>query len=255
MQNIGKCKLCQLERPLLNKSHIIPDFMYKSLFDEGNILYKCAPADLVKGKGRISKLPTGEYEGGLLCSKCDNEIIGGYETYARNALYGKVNESSDLPECANFITYDGIRFTKCRNLHYKDFKLFLLSILWKASISKREFFKDINLGPYEDTIRQMILTGDPKEEGTFPILMLTWLNDISFDSGLVGQPGINRQENGVRYIFPIAGITYIFHVSPTSLRKDIKEFILSSRNEATLLHIPEGKTEKLFMTYFGVNKS
>ncbi|MDP2210019.1 MAG: hypothetical protein Q8K98_14780 [Bacteroidota bacterium] len=255
MQTIGKCKLCQLEKPLLNRSHIIPDFMYASLFDKDHKLNKFAPADYIEGDKHISRPSSGEYESNLLCSQCDNEIIGRYETYARKALYSKVDETSDLPECENFITNGGLKFTKCKNLHYKEFKLFLLSILWRASISNRDFFKEVNLGPYEDTIRQMILSGDPKQEETFPILMMTWLNDKSFATDLVGQPGINRKENGIRYIFPIAGVTYIYHISPVSLKKDLKEFILSSKNEATLLHIPEGKSKEFLMTYFGVNKS
>jgi len=254
MQTIGICKLCQNEKPLLNKSHIIPDFMYESLFDEGHKLYKFAPAELVKGEGRISRPSSGEYEGGILCKKCDNEIIGGYETYVRNALYGKVEESSDLPQCANFITEKGIKYTHCKNIHYKEFKLFLLSILWRASISSREFFNEVNLGPYKDTIRKMVLNGDPKEAEVFPILMMTWLNDKSFSTDVIGKPGINRKEKVVRYIFIIAGITYVFHVSPTSLRQDLKDFILLSTDEVRILHVPLGKMKDLFSSYFGIGK-
>jgi hypothetical protein len=102
MQTIGNCRLCHSERPLLNKSHIIPDFMYATLFDQAHQLNKFLPADYIEGNKLVQKPHTGEYEGGLLCSTCDNEIIGGYEAYARKALYGKKEDSSDLPECANF---------------------------------------------------------------------------------------------------------------------------------------------------------
>jgi hypothetical protein len=247
----GICKLCQLERPLLNKSHIIPEFMYQSLFDNGHKLNKLAPAELINGKGRISRPSAGEYESSLLCEDCDNKIIGGYETYARNALYTKEDGRSGLPECTNFITNGGVKFTRCRNLRYKEFKLFLLSVLWRASISSREFFKEVSLGPYEEPIRQMIYNGDPKEADIFPILMMTWINDKSFPTDLVGQPGINRNENGIRYIFIIAGVIYVFHISPTSLRHDLKEFCLLPSNEIALLYIPEGKSRKLFSSYFG----
>jgi hypothetical protein len=252
MQTIGKCKLCHCEKPLLNESHIIPDFMYKGLFDKGHRLNKFAPAEFIKGNKRVSRPPTGEYECGILCATCDNEIIGGYETYARKALYGKVEEySSDLPECANFKTTSGVTFTHGKNVHYKEFKLFLLSILWKASISSRPFFKEVNLGPYEETIRKMILSGDAKDEETFPIVIMTWLNDKSSSSDVVAQPGINKKEKGVRYIFPIAGVTYVFHISPSSLNPDLREFILSSKDEAYFLHMPKGQALKLLLTYSG----
>lgn len=254
MLNTGKCKLCLLEKPLLTKSHIIPSFMYDSLYQKGTHIYNFAPAAIMEGKGRISKVPTGEYEGDMLCSQCDNEIIGGYESYAHKAMYGKVEVDKDLPEFADHITEQGIKFRKCRNLHYKEFKLFLLSILWRASISTRDRFREVNLGPYEDAIREMILNGEPEEENKFPILIVSWLNDTSMPSDLAGQPGINKKEKGVRYVFPIAGVTYVFHISPPSLRPDLKEFVLSSKNEASILFVPDGKARKLLMTYFGASK-
>ena len=252
MQTVGKCKLCLSEKALLNESHIIPSFMYQGLFDKGHRLNKFAPAEYIAGNKQVSRPPTGEYEGGILCADCDNKIIGGYEAYARKALYGNIEEySSGLPESGNFRTSEGVEFTHVKNLHYKDFKLFLLSIVWRASISSRPFFREVNLGPYEETIRQMIISGDPKGEETFPIVIMTWLNDKSSSSDVVAQPGVNKIEKGIRYIFPIAGVTYVFHISPTSLNPDLRQFILSERNEAYFLHIPKGQALKLLMRYSG----
>lgn len=226
--------------------------MYVSLFDEGHRLNKLSPVNFIKGNKHVSRPPSGEYEGSLLCAQCDNEIIGSYETYARKALYGDPNGNTDLPECANFKTTGGIGFTHCKNIHYKEFKLFLLSILWRASISSRPFFREVSLCPYEEEIiRQMILNGDPKDAETFPILIITWLNDKSASNDVVAQPGVNRQDKGIRYIFPIAGVTYIFHMSPISLDQNLKGFILSAKNEAFLLHIPAGHSTGLLLTYFG----
>ncbi len=254
MAKTGKCKLCLLEQPLMDKSHIIPAFMFDSLHQKGTQIYKFAPAELLGGNGRITELPSGEYEEGILCSRCDNEIIGGYELYAHKAMYGKEVVDNDHPEFADRITEQGVKFRKCQNLHYKEFKLFLLSILWKASISTRDIFREVNLGPYEDVIREMILNGDPKEDDKFPILIVSWLNDNFTTSDLVGEPGVNKKQKGVRYVFPIAGVTYVFYISPTSLRPDLQEFVLSSKNEASIVYIPDGKAKKLLMTLFGASK-
>lgn len=252
MLKTGICKLCKLEKPLLNKSHIIPEFMYKSLFDNGHKLNKLIPVELFKGQGRIERLSSGEYEGGLLCKECDNTIIGGYETYARNALYANEGDYSDLPECTNFITTGGVKYTRCGNLHYKEFKLFLLSILWRASISSRDAFNRVKLGPYEEPIRQMIYKGDPKEALVFPILMMSWINDKSFPTDVIMPPEINRKENGICYIFPIAGMAYVFHISPSSLWPELREYILLPSNEASFLYIPEGRSSELFLSYYGL---
>jgi hypothetical protein len=254
MLKTGICKLCQLEKPLLNKSHIIPEFMYESLFDNGHKLNKLVPVELFKGQGRIQRPSSGVYESGLLCKECDNTIIGGYETYARNALYAKEGEYSDLPECTNFIT-NGVKYTRCKNLHYKEFKLFLLSILWRASISSQDVFNRVKLGPYEESIRQMIYNGNPKEALDFPILMMTWINDKSFPSDIIMHPEINRKENGIRYIFPIAGMVYVFHISSVSLRQELREYILLPSNEASFLYIPEGRSSDFFLSYYGIKNN
>ena len=64
MQARGTCKLCQNEKLLLNKSHIIPEFMYDSLFDSDHKAMVFSPSDRLMGKGIVQKPSTGEYESG-----------------------------------------------------------------------------------------------------------------------------------------------------------------------------------------------
>ena len=252
MLQAGKCKLCHNVKPLLNESHIIPDFMYSELFDKQNKINKFAPAEYVKGNRRVLRPSSGEYEGGILCRECDNVKLGGLENYARQALYGGTLPVEDSPICQNFMTADGIRFTRCRNISYRKFKLFLLSILWRASISSREFFEEVNLGPYEEELRQMLIDEDPKREEDFPIIIFTWLNDQSMPRDIVGQPGKNRAEDSIRYVFIIGGMTYVFYVSPGGLQGTLRPYTLLLSNEATFFHIPEGKTWELWQSYFDV---
>jgi len=248
----GKCKLCHNVRPLLDKSHIIPEFMYSGLFDEHHKINKFAPAQYVKGNRRVMRPSSGEYDSGILCQECDNKKLGQFETYARQALFGGKLPENESPDCQNVQTPEGVKFTRCRNLSYKKFKLFLLSILWRASVSKREFFNEVSLGPYEEVIRQMLLNEDPKGEEDFPIVMFTWLNDQSMPRDIVGQPGKNRATKGIRYVFIIGGVTYVFHVSPGSLPPMLRPYVLLTTNEATLFHIPEGKTWELWQSYFNM---
>src|ERR1039458_3087349 len=82
------CKLCLRDTQLINKSHIIPDFMYKELYAKDHQFYAFFPNDTEKGKGHVKRQRSGEYEGGLLCEDCDGKLIGGYESYASKAIYG-----------------------------------------------------------------------------------------------------------------------------------------------------------------------
>jgi hypothetical protein len=52
-------------------------------------------------------------------------------------------------------------FTEINGLDYAMFKLFHLSVLWRAGVSTREEFRNVKLGSHEDVIRQMLLRDDP----------------------------------------------------------------------------------------------
>jgi len=53
---------------------------------------------------------------------------------------------------------------------YTAFKLFHLSILWRASLSSHNFFRAVSLGRYEQKIRHMIWEGEAGPEEHFPII-------------------------------------------------------------------------------------
>lgn len=110
-----KCKLCLQEKQLIAKSHIIPDFMYEELYDDNHKIRVVPASEFGKVKPRIKMPSSGEYEGGLLCSDCDNKLLGGYENYARKAIYGGALRDSECPECDNFKSQDGVKFTLQEN--------------------------------------------------------------------------------------------------------------------------------------------
>ncbi|MDP2884832.1 MAG: hypothetical protein Q8P51_07420 [Ignavibacteria bacterium] len=246
------CGLCRQEKPLQRESHIIPDFMYADIYDEHHKLHRFAPAEYIEGNRRVARPSSGEYESDILCQTCDNAVIGKYETYGSRALYADESESPNDPTFEHGTTETGIPVTRVTNLDYQAFKLFLLSILWKASISGRPFFADVRLGPYEEQIRRMILDGNPGRAQDFPVLLLSWLADDSMPHDFVGQPGKNRATNGIRYVFPIAGITYLYHVSPNSMVPGLMPFTLFPSNVGSILYVPRGKGRELFSTYFGL---
>ena len=115
-----KCKLCLEEKNLLKKSHIIPNFLYSALFDEKHRIHLVS----IKNDKNLSsrKLQSGEYEGEILCAKCDNQILGELERYVNRVLF---HEKPDVTE--NRKNEKGMKYTYCANLDYTKFKLFLLT--------------------------------------------------------------------------------------------------------------------------------
>ncbi len=146
-----KCSLCLQEKKLI-KSHIIPEFCFKHLYDQGHKYHNLSTSmdenNFTRQKGIWER---------LLCLECD-QYLSRFETYAAKIIDEDIYRRFFCSE--NPITLSGIDYPK--------FKIFQLSLLWRASISKNQFYSGIRLGPHEDKIREMILhenPGKPHEYG------------------------------------------------------------------------------------------
>lgn len=252
----GFCKLCQLSKPLLKKSHIIPDFLYKEFYNDNHKLKRYSLYDVLEGRGKLKLASTGIYQGGILCKQCDNDIIGGYETYAAKVAYGGNNFGSlPTPTARKFRSSDGVTFTQLKDVDYRNFKLFLLSILWRASISTNKFFDEVNLGPHEEVLRKMILEGNPGEKSDYPIMMVYYREDKSVPNMII-QPVMKKAEGFRTYSFPIGGISYVFYVGSHSLkpRGAVLFSTIGPENEMNIFHTLPDKGWELLHQHFALPK-
>jgi len=155
----GICKLCLQKKELCKESHIIPDFHYKFLYGKNKELV------YVNNK-KVERRYNGEYEGNILCEDCDGKIIGRLEDYASKLLHNKFS-SETIFRIEQIDGKEHVILENAPNYNYSYFKLFLLSILWRASISTRPFFRSLKLNnEKEEDLRLMILNsdaGDPRE--------------------------------------------------------------------------------------------
>lgn len=241
-----KCKLCLQEKKLLQKSHIIPDFMYQELFDENHKLISFVTSDPKRAKS----VSSGEYESNILCKDCDNKIIGALETYASKFLYG----GRISVKTKDFIKPDGLKFTQVYGVDYSKLKLFLLSILWRASISSRPFFKNVSLGNYEEEIRQMIINSDAGLPAKFPCILTSFLK-TKFPKKLIMAPKKFRFNNKTGYNFLAGGISYMFIITKDEKTEWILESILNKVGELKIIHIEEQRAELIFKKILGIQIS
>lgn len=251
------CKLCQQEKQLIGKSHIIPDFLYKyaGLYDEKHRMRSFSVEDVINGKP--PSLPqSGVHEGGLLCAECDNQRLGTkLEDYAKKAIYGggKLMEK-ECPICTNYTNASGELFAICENLDYTKYKLFLLSILWRAGISSRPFFNEINLNEHEEILREMIFNNDPKNFNDYPVFVVTSAADKEFTSDVIVQPRQVTGSDGMETCcFIIGGFIYIFKLGTFTERLDeLKTQTINEENKLTILQTKPGTTIQLIKNYVGL---
>ena len=201
------CRLCINDRKLCD-SHIISEFFYEPLYDEKHRIER------VSANSHVSRKP--EQKGireKLLCSDCEN-FLGRYEGYWRRVFLGPQVHGVGLV---------GNKFT---GLDYAKLKLLQLSILWRAGISRESFFREVNLGPHEEKLRQMILNEKPGTASEYPCLMSAITHENQVVDGLIIQPTQIRFESHTCYQLITGGLLWIFFVSSHAPTADVMEWVL-----------------------------
>jgi len=151
------CAYCKGDFPKLIKAHIIPRSFFKII--RGSSKYSVVVNASEKGVKKEYK-QAGIFDDEILCQKCE-QLFGPYDNYGYKAF------TEVLAKRQIYVDDQG---NPCallfQNLDYGLLKLFVLSMLWRASVSRHTFFSKVRLGPYEEVIRQMIHNrelGNPDE--------------------------------------------------------------------------------------------
>jgi len=205
----SSCKLCGQERKLC-KSHIIPEFMYSLVYDPSPKRFYVLPAN---SNEKVQILQKGIRER-LLCQECESNLSA-FETYAKKVLLDEAD--------SNPLVSDDDKVIQYKNINYKEFKLFQLSILWRASVSKLKFFSQVNLGPYEGKIQQMLLKRDPGLPDQYPCLIVGLLfDDKPFH--IMRSPLRTRFGRHYCYMFVMSGLVWLFGVPRLELPDILSQY-------------------------------
>lgn len=135
------CKFCGKTKSLI-RAHVIP----KAFYIGGN---KYVLKDLREGETK--RRNSGTYDTNILCSDCDNHVLGIYDNYAAELL---------LREYTKHIEQQNEDFTiyhfKENEFDYNAIRAFIVSILWRASVSNLRECEDVFLGKYENIAKEII---------------------------------------------------------------------------------------------------
>lgn len=244
---LGICRLCLQEKQLINKSHILSNFFYRDISGEENEAYLIP----LTTSGQARKVQTGEFEGGLLCEDCDNRILGAYEKYGSDFIFGtQAKNPLNNVRAQDQLHPDGkLKSTHIIGLDYTKLKLFMLSLLWRASITTRPFFKKISLGKYEEEIRLMLLTNSPGLQMKFPT-MISVITDKNKEvsEGMISSPTRFRHNHCIAYQFQIGQMIFMYFVSPKGVADYIKEVAINEDGEMRIPHL-EGEVADKHMKF------
>jgi hypothetical protein len=193
----GPCRLCLRQRPLC-QSHIIPESCFTPVYDA-----KHRFITVTESKERLTLLQKGFREP-LLCDKCEQHL-NAFDHYFADAWFqqglGPLTATDDL------VTVSG--------LDYSTFKLFHLSVLWRAAIASRPEFAGVQLGPHAERIRDMLLRADPgptSQYGTI-VYALCLPRSTQICRSIVTRPKRVRLEGHWGYHFVFGGCVWHHFVS------------------------------------------
>lgn len=175
-------------------SHIIPEFCYKPLYDSNHRFHTLRLDTETKDKpwqkGAREK---------LLCEACEQKL-GKHEHYVSGVFFGGPEVGIETRP-GQLVVHD---------VDYSHFKLFQLSVLWRACVSSHEMFTAVQLPEHEPTLRAMLLAEDPGPAERYGCVMILnrTADKVLVDFMLNPVPISTDPFDGVRFMF--TGLTWLY---------------------------------------------
>lgn len=173
LYNSMKCKLCNSNQDL-KKSHIISETFWSGLYDK-----KHRVLPIQSENNHLELIQKGIREK-LLCKECENKFSK-WETVLKKDLVDISNLHSRFLNISKL----NEKFIKVENIRYKEFKLAILSILWRMSISSHRFFQSYSLGPYDEKLRHILYNELTPKETQFPVSISRYELNGQFSSDII----------------------------------------------------------------------
>lgn len=194
------CKGCNQDKKLV-RTHIIPESFFRELRAEEGTLKL-----VTNTKGEYTKrAPIGIYDKEILCKECE-DLFQEVDDYAAKILLNSDNHE----ELFNEGRLAGYRI---KDIDYNLLKRFVISLLWRASISNQNFFRKVHLGPMEARAKKLIWDKSSGDKHEFSFVLAKF-DDTGTFSKIVLDPHQERWFGKRYYRFYLGG--YILYVKVDS---------------------------------------
>jgi hypothetical protein len=229
---MATCKLCKRERELRN-SHIIPEFMYQNLYGTNQKKFYQSTINLNNEKDSPIKSHQKGIRELLFCDECET-LLSKYENYAAEIIYAK-NKRSKVKITEEKEGVNQVFLYKYIDFSYNEFKIFLLSILYRVIISS-SFYSPPLPEAMVEKLRTAILSEEPLNYDDFGCLMQIILYEKSHPvKGFILDPFVSGgREPGILNIF-IDGIMYSFYLNSEDIPQGIKNNFLQTNGEMNVI--------------------
>ncbi len=167
----------------------------------------------------------------LLCTDCET-IFSTFEKHVDHVFFKEFyHQETNRPGEIMIV-----------NLDYAKFKLFQLSVIWRASVAKHPFFSNVALGPHEERIRLMLLAGNPGKFYEYGCMIFGLKADPGQGFDLIISPDHGKIEGHMAYRFIFGGCLWVYIVSSHSLSFSRSNYFLQ---ESGTLMMPFFKAKEV----------
>jgi hypothetical protein len=135
--NQPKCRGYGCNSSSLINAHIIPRGFARDILKQSSYNLKIS-------LDKVHRTQHGIYDPGILCADCDGKL-------------GKLDDYA-LEICRRFPREHKVRdgLFEMSKVNGDQFATFVLSVLWRASITSRVEFRSVSLGPYESEACEVV---------------------------------------------------------------------------------------------------
>jgi hypothetical protein len=202
------CRLCRKSKSLQN-SHIVPEFVYKPLYNAKHQLFGLA------GSTKVRIFQKGVREN-LLCRECEQQFSR-YENYAARTLF-----VAGYPFAISgpFKVFSGLR--------YEELKLFLLSLLWRFAETSQPQLTGARLGPHREELRMLLLTENPGDYTLYPCAITeVSLNGVVLRQWIIPPKRSRSPEGKIIWNMVIGGYLMSFYVTNHQIPWQVEPMLLN----------------------------
>src|ERR1035437_1030012 len=203
------CRLCKQPADLRD-SHVFPEFVYRPSYDG---THTAVLLDMQAGvKGRREK----GFTESMLCDACENRFSKWEDYFARIWLHRTNNIRPASLVAGQLITVAG--------LDYAPFKLFHMSVLWRAGVSNRREFDAVTLGTREQALRLALLASDPGRPDEFPFFGVGLRDPKTggWQDALIHAPVAARMNGQWVFTMIFGGVRWHYFTSAHKARRGIE---------------------------------
>jgi hypothetical protein len=220
------CSLCNLQCKFA-KSHVIPEAFWRELRDGNHV-----PLLISSSEGSFPKRsPIGVYDQTILCEVCET-IFNKMDDYGIEILLKR------RKELFNQVSHEGeLVGWKSNLVDQHRLLVFLVGILWRASVSTHIFFKRVNLGPLELLARKVVMNQEEAVPAEFGAVLSQWrTNDEhrSLTKGLM-DPFKEKWGDATAYRFYFGEVVAYIKADKRPFPREFKQCSLGAHESLTIV--------------------